>query len=97
MDDPWGEEQGLLLHEVLQRAGITVEQLWLYYLHLGGAAHRLEIEAYLHGSLRMLRGQRDLLAEAANVLIDRTPLPLPQAPYSAQLQHRHKLSDHEPV
>lgn len=95
MNDPWGEEQGLLLREALHRAGITVEQLWLYYLHLGGVAHRLEVEAYLHRSLRMPRTQRDLLAEAANVLIRRTPPP--QAPYSAQLQDRHKLTGHEPA
>ena len=86
MDDPWGEEQARLLHQALTRAGITLEQLWPFYLHLGGAAHRVEIEAYLHNSLKLPRDQRDLLAHAANVLIAR--LPPPQAPYSAELQHQ---------
>jgi hypothetical protein len=87
MDDPWGEEQARLLHQALTRAGITLEQLWPFYLHLGGAAHRVEIEAYLHNSLKLPRAQRDLLAHAANLLIAR--LPPPQAPYSAELQDHH--------
>lgn len=87
MDDPWGEEQARLLQQALLRAGITLEQLWPLYLHLGGAAHRVEIDAYLHGSLKLPRTQRDLLAHAANILIARQPPP--QAPYSTQLQHRH--------
>ena len=90
MDDPWGEEQARLLHQALLRAGITLEQLWPFYLHLGGAAHRVEIEAYLHNALKLPRAQRDLLAHAANILIAR--LPPPQAPYSTELQHQH----HEP-
>jgi len=35
MDDPWGEEQARLLHQAMTRAGITLEQLWQPYLHMG--------------------------------------------------------------
>jgi hypothetical protein len=86
MDEPWGEEQARLLHLAMTRAGITLEQLWLFYLHLGGTAHRLEIDAYLHCALKLPRAQRDLLARAANTLITR--LPLPCAPYSTELENR---------
>lgn len=93
MDDPWGEEQGHRLGQALVRAGITMESMWLYYLHLGGTAHRLEIDAYLHRCLRLPRAQRDLLAKAANTLITCTP-PL-QAPYSHQFHEGHGLTGHE--
>lgn len=89
MDDPWGEEQARLLHLALTRAGITVEQLWVFYLHLGGTAHRVEIDAYLHRAVKLPRAQRDLLAHAANTLITR--LPPPRAPYSSELENRSQL------
>ncbi|MFF0903209.1 UNVERIFIED_CONTAM: hypothetical protein RF653_05995 [Kocuria sp. CPCC 205316] len=95
MDDPWGEEQARLLHQALTRAGITLEQLWPFYLHLGGAAHSVEIEAYLHNSLKLPRAQRDLLAHAANLLIAR--LPPPQAPYSTELQAHHPNTSYPPT
>lgn len=87
MDDPWGEEQARLLQQALLRAGITLRQLSPLYLHLGGAAHRVEIDAYLHSSLKLPRTQRDFLAHAANILIARQPPP--QAPYSTDLQNHH--------
>lgn len=96
MDDPWGEEQGRLLQQALTRAGITLEQLWSFYLYLGGTAHRVEIDAYLHNSLKLPRAQRDLLAHAANNLIAR--LPPPQAPYSTEFQNRpHSNTVYPPI
>lgn len=95
MDAPWGEEQGHRLGQCLARTGVTVKSLWLYYLHLGGTAHQLEIEVYLHRCLRLPRAQRDLLAKAANTLI--AAAPPPQAPYSHQLHDGHGFTDHEPT
>ncbi|MCJ8505524.1 hypothetical protein MRU69_11760 [Kocuria flava] len=95
MDDPWGEEQGRRLHEVLERAGITVQQLWMEYLHLGGTAHRVEVEAYLHRSLKLPRAQRDLLAHTANLIISRTPPPT--APYSIELEQRRQDTSQDPA
>jgi hypothetical protein len=87
MDDSWGEEQARLLHLAMTRAGITVERLWLFYLHLGGTAHRVEIDAYLHHALKLPRAQRNLLTHAANTLITR--LPAPRAPYSTEFENHH--------
>lgn len=95
MDDPWGEEQARLLHLAMTRAGITLEQLWLFYLHLGGTAHRVEVDAYLHRALKLPRTQRDLLARAANTLITR--LPPPHAPYSTELENRSQSDTPHPT
>lgn len=82
-DDGVGAEQARLLGEVTGRAGITVRQLWFHYFTLGGHAGEIEVEAYLHHCLALPRLQRDLLAHAANELIDRQP-PL-RAPYTWEL------------
>ena len=85
-DDGIGAEQARLLLEVIGRAGIQVKQLWLHYFTLGGSAGEVEVEAYLHHCLGLPAFQRDLLAHAANELIDRRP-PL-RAPYTSELLRR---------
>lgn len=82
-DDAVGREQARLLREAMRRTGIDLGQLWLHYFSLGGDVGEVEVEAYLHHSLKLPPFQRDLLAHAANELIDRTPPP--QAPYSSDL------------
>ncbi|MEX5272044.1 hypothetical protein [Kocuria sabuli] len=69
-DDGVGSEQAQRLHRVLEAAGIGVGTLWLHYFRLGGEVGEAEIDAYLHHALRMPRLERDLLACAANELID---------------------------
>ncbi|MEX5262332.1 hypothetical protein RF647_18960, partial [Kocuria sp. CPCC 205263] len=69
-DDGVGAEQARLLREVTGRAGIQVKQLWFHYFTLGGDAGQIEVEAYLHDCLGLPGLQRDLLAHAANELID---------------------------
>ncbi|MEX5304845.1 hypothetical protein RF644_03730 [Kocuria sp. CPCC 205258] len=81
--DGVGAEQARLLLEVIGRAGIEVRQLWFHYFTLGGHVGEIEVEAYLHHCLDLPRLQRDLLAHAANELIDRRP-PL-RAPYTSDL------------
>lgn len=76
-------EQARLLLEVIGRAGIEGKQLWFHYFTLGGHAGEIEVEAYLHHCLDLPAFQRDLLAHAANELIDRQP-PL-RAPYASVL------------
>lgn len=77
------------LTETQQRAGLTEAilaarigpgELWLNYFARGGAAGEYEVNAYLQGMLSLPALQRDLLAAAANALIDEIP-PLPRAPY----------------
>jgi len=74
-------KQARLLAVAIDRAGITAGELWLRYFSIGGSAGEYEVEAYLHGLHSLPVLQRDLLAHAANELIDELP-PIPRAPYS---------------
>ncbi|GGH99833.1 hypothetical protein ACFFGR_01795 [Arthrobacter liuii] len=73
-------EQRRRLRAALKAADISVSELWLKYFSLSGDAGEYEVEAYLQGLLSLPAIQRDLLALAANELID--DLPRPRAPYS---------------
>jgi hypothetical protein len=64
----------------MRAAGISISELWLKYFGMSGDAGEYEVEAYLQGLLSLPPVQRDLLALAANELID--DLPRPRAPYS---------------
>ncbi|TLM71305.1 hypothetical protein [Pseudarthrobacter sp. NamB4] len=78
--DPNEPEQRRRLRAAIKAAGISVSELWLKYFSLSGDAGEYEVEAYLQGLLSLPAVQRDLLALAANELID--DLPRPRAPYS---------------
>lgn len=78
---PDHEYQRIHLLRAIRHAQIDGSELWLHYFGLGGDAGEYEVEAYLHGSFTLPPLQRDLLAHAANELIDRLPAP-PRAPYS---------------
>jgi hypothetical protein len=73
-------EQRRRLRAALKAADISVPELWLKYFGMSGDAGEYEVEAYLQGLLSLPPVQRDLLALAANELID--DLPRPRAPYS---------------
>ena len=64
----------------MRAAGISISELWLKYIGMSGDAGEYEVEAYLQGLLSLPPVQRDLLALAANELID--DLPRPHAPYT---------------
>lgn len=64
----------------MKAADISISALWLKYFGLSGDAGEYEVEAYLQGLLSLPASQRDLLALAANELIE--DLPRPRAPYS---------------
>ncbi|TNB69986.1 hypothetical protein FHJ30_16880 [Arthrobacter sp. BB-1] len=78
--DPNEPEQRRRLRAAMKAADIPVSELWLKYFSLSGDAGEYEVEAYLQGLLSLPLIQRDLLALAANELID--DLPRPRAPYS---------------
>ncbi|MFC3299092.1 Uncharacterised protein [Arthrobacter agilis] len=80
-NQPDHEYQRTHLLRAIRHAQIEASELWLHYFGLGGDAGEYEVEAYLHGSFTLPPLQRDLLAHAANELIDRLPPP-PRAPYS---------------
>lgn len=45
-------------------AGLTVTDLWLRYLALGGAHEPVDLEAFLHGALEPSTHERHLIAHA---------------------------------
>ena len=68
-----GRHQARLLRRALRRIGCTDHRLWLRYLSHGGLLGELEIEAYLHDSLRLPASERDRLVRAANALLHQHP------------------------
>lgn len=94
--DPNEPEQRRRLRAAMKAADITVGELWLKYFSVAGDAGEYEVEAYLQGLLSLPPLQRDLLALAANELIDE--LPRPHAPYSDDLETSSEIpaTDNEP-
>ena len=78
--DPKEPEQRRKLRDALKAADITRGELWLNYFSIGGGVGEYEVEAYLQGLLSLPPIQRDLLAMAANELIE--ALPRLYAPFS---------------
>ncbi|UYY82438.1 MULTISPECIES: hypothetical protein [Arthrobacter] len=81
--DPHEPQQQRMLAAALKSARVNVGELWLKYFSLGGEVGEYEVEAYLQGLLSLPVLQRDLLAMAANELIDK--FPQGHAPYSDEL------------
>ena len=52
--------------EGLRRSQLSITELWLRYLAIGGSADELELEAYLLGLLRLDTYQHNLIAQALN-------------------------------
>lgn len=89
--DPNEPEQRRRLREAINAAGIPVSELWLRYFGIAGDAGEYEVEAYLQGLLSLPPLQRDLLAMAANELIEDTPRP--HAPYGDEFDPRRQPGD----
>lgn len=77
-------EQRQLLKKALEDARLGVPDVWMQYFSLGGIVGEYEVDAYINGSLSLPPLQRDILAHAANELIDQLPA-RPRAPYSADV------------
>jgi hypothetical protein len=52
------------------RAGLTVQDLWLRYLALGGTGDVFELDGYLRGLMPLETFQQDVLAQALNEALD---------------------------
>lgn len=48
------------------RAELTVEELWLRYLALGGSGDAFELDGYLQGLMPLDAFQQDIVAQALN-------------------------------
>lgn len=60
------------MNSALSEADLSVEDLWIRYYALGGAISASEIQSYLTGLLSLPSRERNLLAEAANELLELT-------------------------
>jgi hypothetical protein len=69
------------LRKALAGSRITTGDLWLRYFSIGGIVGEYEVDAYIQSLLSLPPIERDLLAHAANELIDELPPPL-RAPYT---------------
>jgi len=78
------------LRKALTNAGIPHEDLWLRYFSIGGMVGEYEVDAYLQSLHSLPPLQKDLLAHAANELIDELPA-RPRAPYTEQVSQRRSL------
>lgn len=76
-------EQRRKLQATLTAARVSTGALWLHYFSIGGAVGEYEVEAYLQGMLSIPSLERDLLAMAANELLNNKPGP--RAPYADEL------------
>lgn len=83
MLDPLAAGQARSLHQTIAAAGISVHQLWWRHFRLGGNAHQLEVDAYLHQALHLPRYERELLDRAAHELLHEQPLPPTTTPRPA--------------
>lgn len=76
-----GHEQSRGLRRALAGSEIGIGDLWLRYFSIGGKVGEYEVDAYIQSLLSLPPIERDLLAHAANELIDELP-PRLRAPYT---------------
>ncbi|MDQ4046224.1 MAG: hypothetical protein M3127_02495 [Actinomycetota bacterium] len=77
---PVEQEQSRGLRRALAGSEIGIGDLWLRYFSIGGKVGEYEVDAYIQSLLSLPPIERDLLAHAANELIDELP-PRLRAPY----------------
>jgi hypothetical protein len=66
-----------------RQTNLSLYELWLRYVGLGGNAGEEEVDAYLYSSLLLPAFERDMLSHAVNEFIEEQPAP-PRAPYSSE-------------
>jgi hypothetical protein len=88
------QKQSRLLSHAMTNAGITTGDLWLRYFSIGGHVGEYEVDAYIQSLHSLPPCERDLLAHAANELIDELP-PRPRAPYLEDLQQPEQATEQQ--
>ena len=89
---PSGHAQHALTLDVMDRAGITIGRLWLHYLNMGGDIGEFEVDAYLHGLIRLPVMDRDVISQAVNEMIDDMARGA-RAPYSSSTNRKTSEPD----
>ncbi|MBG6226018.1 hypothetical protein IWX63_002604 [Arthrobacter sp. CAN_A2] len=63
-------EQYALTSDAMERANISIRDLWEHYFSMGGGVDEYEVTAYLHGLIELPEHERDCIAQAVNELYD---------------------------
>ncbi|WP_459344359.1 hypothetical protein [Arthrobacter sp. MDT3-44] len=88
-DADYDKDQYAATLDSMQRANITAGELWLYYISMGGSTDEFEINAYLHGMMRLPAIDRDMLSQSVNELYDDI-CRSPRAPFSTDLESQER-------
>jgi hypothetical protein len=87
------------MDEARARAELTVQDLWLRYLALGGTGDAFDLDGYLHGLVPLDPFQQDVLAQAINEALrelyqaHRVPLSEPAAADAWDDERLHSLME----
>ena len=80
-----GEERNRQMDAARVRAELTVQDLWLRYIGLGGTCDAFDVDGYLQGLMSLETCQQDVLAQTLNEALEdlyrahRIPLATPTA------------------
>jgi hypothetical protein len=64
------EDQHRAVETARVRADLSVQQLWLRYLALGGSSDAFDVDGYLQGMVPLETFQQDVLAQAVNEALE---------------------------
>ena len=81
VDAALDHEQASRLQATMTAASINRQDLWMRLVSLGGDIREFEVDAYVHHALLLPQFQRDLLAHAANEILD--DIAPPRASYTS--------------
>lgn len=79
------EDQPALALDAIRRAGLSIGEVWVHYLSMGGWVDEYEVTAYLHGLMQLDDLNRDMIAQSVNELYDDV-CRSPRAPFAADLR-----------
>ncbi|THJ68467.1 GAF domain-containing protein [Arthrobacter echini] len=63
------QAQARRITDALSASGVSLDEVWLGYYSIGGRASRVELEAFIRGSLELSMTECDVLGEAVNQLL----------------------------
>ncbi|HST73595.1 hypothetical protein [Kocuria rosea] len=72
-DDGEGSARARVLCRAVRRAGIAPREVWFRSFTLGSEVGELEVDAYLHGCLRLPPSDQELLTRAIAQLLGGRP------------------------
>lgn len=78
------EDQHAKTLDAIERLGLSIGEVWIHHISMGGYIDEYEVNAYLHGLIQLPELDRDMISQAVNELYDdlcrsqRAPYSFPQ-------------------